>query len=334
LIDWKKSFILVTHDRGFMNSVINQTLIIRRGLAKKITGNVDDMLQQIQNEEEVYEKTRLNENRKREHIQVFIDRFRYKATKAKQVQSKIKILDKQDKKQELSTIESLDFEFNYKDTITNRPLMEVSNLGFYYTRDRVLIKNLSLKVEIGDRICVVGKNGLGKSTLLRLLAGEIQKTAGKIQTNGKTVPGYFGQMNIGRLDLANTIEEELWTVDKYLPRNRILAAAGAMMFSGDEYKKKIGVLSGGERSRVLLAKIILRPSNLLLLDEPTNHLDMESCISLADSLLGFPGASIVVTHDEEFIERVGNKLVVFDGQRVFLFEGTYENFLREIGFNN
>mgnify|MGYP003306989691 CR=1 FL=1 len=152
--------------------------------------------------------------------------------------------------------------------------------------------------------------------------------------NNKVDIGYFGQMNINRLNLNNTIEEELWEIDKTLPRNKILNIAGTMMFTGDDYKKRLSVLSGGEKSRVLLGKIILKPCNLLLLDEPTNHLDMESCISLMEAINNFAGASVTITHNEDFLNNVANKLIVFDDDKTFVFEGGYQDFLREIGWSN
>lgn len=334
LKDWKKSFILVTHDRTFMNDVITHTLIIHRGISKKITGNVDDMYEQITEEEENYEKTRINESKKREQIQEFIDRFRYKATKARQVQSKIKMLDKQEEKHKLQSIQNLEFDFSYKNIITNQPLIEVENLTFGYTQDGILIKNFNFKVEKGDKICVIGKNGKGKSTLLKLLIGEITQNSGIINNNPKVEIGYFGQMNINRLNLENTIAEELWSIDNSIPKNKILNTAGIMMFSGDDYKKKLNVLSGGEKSRILLGKIILQPCNMLLLDEPTNHLDMESCISLMEAINNFQGASITITHNEDYLNNVANKLIIFDDSRVFIFEGTYNNFLKKIGWSN
>ncbi len=332
---WKKSFILITHDRNFLNEVITNTLIIHRGISKKITGNVDEMYEQIAIEEETYEKTRINEEKKREQIQKYIDRFRYKSTLASQVQSKIKMLDRQDVKNQLQNIQNLDFEFNYKNIITNKPFMEVKNLTFGYDKTiQSLIKDFSFKIEKGDKICVIGKNGKGKSTLLKLLIGEICQDSGFIDINPKVEIGYFGQMNINRLNLQNTIEDELWDIDRTMPRNKILNVAGTMMFSGDDYKKHLNILSGGEKSRVLLGKIILKPCNLLLLDEPTNHLDMESCISLMEAVNNFEGASIIVTHNEDFLNNVANKLIIFDNDRVFIFEGDYKYFLEKIGWSN
>jgi ATP-binding cassette subfamily F protein 3 len=334
LNSWRKSLIVVTHDKNFLDEVTEHTMIIHRGVSKKIVGNVDDLYGQLLEEEENYEKTRINENKKREQIQKYIDRFRYKATLAKQVQSKIKMLAKQDEKHKLETLEQLSFEFAYKNIISNRPLAEVANLKFGYENGKILIQNLSFKIEKGDRICIVGKNGTGKSTLLRLVAGELRPKAGSISFCGAVAMGYFGQMNVSRLNLENSIEGELWSVDPKIQRNKILNVAGLMMFSGDDHKKKIAALSGGERSRVLLGKIILQQCNLLLMDEPNNHLDMESCASLAESVNNFPGASVTVTHDENFLNTVANRLIVFDDQRTFIFEGSYRDFLKEIGYDS
>ena len=334
LINWNKAFIIVTHDKNFLNDVITHTLIIHRGVSRKITGNVDEMYEQIAEDEDTYEKTRVNENKKRAQIQRYIDRFRYKATLAKQVQSKIKMLDKQAEKNKLQDLENLDFDFMYKPTITNKPFIETSSLKFGYSSDNILIDGLYFKLNKNDKVCIIGKNGKGKSTLLKLLNGELKPLAGNIDINPKVDIGYFGQMNINRLNLGNTIEEELWSVDRQFPRGKILSIAGCMMFSGDDYKKKIGVLSGGEKSRVLLGKIILKPCNLLLLDEPTNHIDMESCEALIDAMKNFEGASITVTHNEDYLNNIATKLVVFDNGKVFVFEGGYQDFLKEIGWSN
>ncbi len=234
----------------------------------------------------------------------------------------------------MQDLENLDFDFIYKPTITNKPFIETSSLKFGYSSDNILIDGLYFKLNKNDKVCIIGKNGKGKSTLLKLLNGELKPLAGNIDINPKVDIGYFGQMNINRLNLGNTIEEELWSVDKQFPRGKILSTAGCMMFSGDDYKKKIGVLSGGEKSRVLLGKIILKPCNLLLLDEPTNHLDMESCEALIDAMKNFEGASITVTHNEEYLNNIATKLVVFDNGKVFVFEGGYQDFLKEIGWSN
>jgi ATP-binding cassette subfamily F protein 3 len=333
LKEWKKSFILITHDRNFMDSIITHTLIIHRGESRKVTGNTQDMMEQIQKDEETYEKTRINEGKKRKQLEEFVDRFRYKSTLATRVQSVVKKLEKQETKEQLSKIRQLDFVFNYKPTITNKPLYQIKNLTFGYEADKILIKNFSIDIKKDDKICIIGKNGKGKSTLLKLITGEFKPFSGEIDVNDKMEYGYFGQTNINRLNFDSTIEEELWETDKTLPQGKILATAGNMMFSGDDNKKKIRYLSGGEKSRVLLGKIILQSANVLLLDEPTNHLDMESCISLMEAVEHFKGCVITVTHNEDFLNNIATRLIVFDNGNVRLFEGNYQDFLKKVGWS-
>ena len=334
LKNYKGALILITHDRGFMDEIIDHTIILHRGSSIMITGNTTDMYEKIAVDEETYEKSRVNDARSRAEVQKFIDRFRYKATKAKQVQSRVKMLAKQEVKSELADIQDLEFQFRYKDFIGNSNMLEVENLKFGYNANEILIDGLNFKVANGDKICVIGKNGKGKSTLLRLIDGILKPLAGCIKINPKTEIGYFGQMNIDTLNPNNTIYEELQEVDKLIPKTNVMRVAGVMMFSGELANKKISVLSGGEKSRVLLGKILLKICNLLILDEPTNHLDMESCESLADALIDFHGASIIVSHNEYFLNNIANKLIVFDDDRVIFFEGNYQDFLDKIGWKS
>ena len=332
LKDYNGAIILITHDRTFMDEIIDHTIIIYRGSSIKITGNTQDMYDKIATDEETYEKSRINLNKKKEQIQKYIDRFRYKARLASGVQSKIKMVEKMGEMEKLANIESLDFDFKYQEFTGNANMLNVDNLFFGYDKDQPLIKDLSFKIQKGDKICVIGKNGKGKSTLLKILIGELQKDKGDIVVNSKTQIGYFGQTNIDRLNLNNTIEEELRTVNISLPRTTILATAGKMLFSGDSAQKRISVLSGGEKSRVSLGKIILTPCNLLVLDEPTNHLDIESCEALCEAIENFKGASIIVSHNEYLLNNIANKLIVFDNDKTFLFEGNYQDFLNKIGW--
>lgn len=334
LKNYKGSIILITHDRSFMDDIIDHTIIIHRGTSIKITGNTQDMYDKIATDEETYEKSRINLNKKKAQIQKYIDRFRYKARLASGVQSKIKMVEKMGEKEKLANIESLDFDFKYKDFSGNSDMVNVDNIYFGYEKDNQLIKNLSFKIQKGDKICVIGKNGKGKSTLLKILIGELKQNSGDIKINSKTEIGYFGQTNIQTLNPNNTIEEELRTINPSLPRPTLLATAGRMMFSGDDSQKRINVLSGGEKSRVSLGKILLTPCNLLVLDEPTNHLDMESCEALMEALENFEGASIIVSHNEYLLNNIANKLIVFDNDETFLFDGNYKDFLAKIGWKN
>jgi ATP-binding cassette subfamily F protein 3 len=198
--------------------------------------------------------------------------------------------------------------------------------------ERPLIEGLSFALKKDDRIAVIGKNGRGKSTLLKLLAGELSPSQGEILVSPNTVSSFFAQTNTNRLNLTNTIETEIYNTNQKLSRTAVRAICGCMMFEGDDALKKISVLSGGERSRVLLGKILATPTNVLLLDEPTNHLDVESVMALTEALEDFDGAVVLVTHSEEILRRVATRLIVFQGDAPFLFEGTYDEFLDSIGW--
>lgn len=328
---WPNELMLITHDRDFMNSVTTHSMSIHRRKVKKIAGGTAKLFEQIAVEEEVYEKTRRKEDKKREETIEFINRFRALAARASLVQSRIKSLEKMGKKEELVKVMDLGFRFNSLE-FPARQLMHVKDISFGYTPERTLIKGLSLDIRKRDRICVVGKNGKGKSTLLRLLAGELRPQSGGIARHDNCRIGYFGQTNIERLNSGLTIEQELARVRPDLNYSEIRRTCGAMMFTGDLALKPISVLSGGEKSRVSLGKILLSPTNLLLLDEPTNHLDVESCDSLIAALDDFPGAVIIVTHSEMFLHHLAERLVVFNEDKAFVSEGTYQDFLDKVGW--
>lgn len=334
LKDWKGELILITHDRDFMDSVISHTLIIHRGEFRKIPGNTQNVREKIAAEEEIYEKTRANEEKQREKTQEWIDRFKAKASMASRAQSKMKMLEKQGSKEKLEHIATLNFKFNYLEYISKENLLEVSNLNFGYSIENTLIDKLSFKVGIMDKICIIGKNGKGKSTLLKLLTGNLNATSGQIKINPKTQIGYFGQMNIDRLDENLSIYQEMQNSAPTISQTNVRRVCGNMMFSGTLSNKLISVLSGGEKSRVMLGKILLQPSNLLFLDEPTNHLDMDSCESLARAIKNFEGAVLMVTHDEYFLRQIANKLIIFDNNKTFVFEGGYDDFLEKIGWKD
>lgn len=334
LQDWQGELILITHDRGFMDDVISHTLLIHRNAFKKVPGNTQGVREKIAAEEEIYEKTRVNEDKQRQKTQEWIDRFGSKASQASRVQSRVKMLEKQDVKEKLAHVATLEFSFNHSDYGSKENMIEAESLAFGYSETHPLIQNLSFKIADGEKICVIGKNGKGKSTLLRLLTGDLKPLKGSVRTNNKVEIGYFGQMNIDRLDPNRSVYEELQKVDERLPVSRVRQVCSNMMFNQDLANKKISVLSGGERSRVTLGKILLKGVNLLLLDEPTNHLDMESCDSLMQAIKNFEGAVVMVTHDEYFLNQIANKLVIFDDNKTFTFEDSYEFFLKRVGWKD
>ena len=331
---WKGELILITHDRAFMDRVITHTVIIHRGKFRKIKGSTGKIREQIAVEEDIYEKTRIREEEKRKEAEEWIKRFGAKASKAAAAQSRQKQLDKMEEKPALSKLDSLNFSFTYSPYGTGETMVEIEKLKFHFTPEKPLIHNLSFNVNHGDKICIIGKNGNGKSTLLKLIYDELKPLEGTVKMNNKVRCGYFGQTNIEHLHPQNSICQELETVESEKPieYSVIRRTCAQMMFPGDLAHKKISVLSGGEKSRVMLGKILLSSSSLLLLDEPTNHFDIEACESLMEAIQDFKGAVVMVTHDEHFLHNIANKLIIFDGGKTFVFEGTYESFLAKIGW--
>ncbi|MCL5062526.1 MAG: ABC-F family ATP-binding cassette domain-containing protein [Nitrospiraceae bacterium] len=334
LRNWKNELILITHDRDFMDSVTTHTMGIHRCTIRKIEGPTQKLYEQILMEEEVYEKTRINEEKKRKETEQFINRFRAQATRASAVQSKIKALQKKEKLEKISEIKNLDFEFR-SEPFLGKWLVEATDLSFSFAPEvPPLIDKLSMTIGKDDRIAIIGKNGKGKTTLLNLLAGELMPLSGSVTHNPKLKLAYFGQTNIQRLDSQKTVEEEILDTLPEYNRRAARNICGIMMFEGDKALKKISVLSGGEKSRVLLGKLLVSPANLLLLDEPTNHLDMESIDSLLEAIDAFEGAVMIVTHSEMILHAIATRLIVFDDGKVSVFEGTYQDFLGRVGWKN
>ncbi|MDO8527677.1 MAG: ATP-binding cassette domain-containing protein [Deltaproteobacteria bacterium] len=328
---WKNELIIISHDREFMDTVTTHTAAIHRHTIRKIRGSTAKVYEQLAEEEEIHEKTRINEDKQRKHIESFVNRFRAQASKASSVQSRVKQLEKMPAKKELVKIQNLDFSFHYS-SFGAKTLMEIDNLSFGFDPEHPLIQNFNLNIQAKDRIAVIGKNGKGKSTLLKLIAGELELQQGKIQSHPNRKLGYFGQTNIDRLDPKLTVEEEVGRANTTLTRTQVRTICGIMMFSGDRAEKNVSVLSGGEKSRVLLGKILAAPANLLLLDEPTNHLDMQSIDTLVESIQEFDGAVVIVTHSEMILRNVATKLVVFQHGRAEVFNGNYDEFLEKFGW--
>ncbi len=330
---WRSELIIVSHDRNFVDNVTTHILGIHRCSVRKIKGNTKQYYSQILKEEEVYEKKRLNEGKKTKQMEEYINTFRAKARRAKSVQSSVKRLAKMDKSEKLSGIGTVSFSFN---STSFRPpvVMDVKNIKFSYTGEEpMLIDDLSFMVERGEKICIAGANGKGKTTLAKLLAGRLDISGGEITMNPQAVTSFYEQGNTARLHESNTVEDEVMHSSPEKNRGKVRDVCGSMMFSGDDALKKIAVLSGGEKSRVLLAKTLLSPSNLLILDEPTHHLDMDTCNALFDSVEKFEGAAIVVTHDEYFLHKVATKLIVFLEDKVIVYPGNYSEFLDQVGWD-
>ena len=331
LSNFKGELILISHDRDFMDRVTTHTAVIHRQKVRKFEGGTAKAYAQIILEDEIHEKTRANEERKRAHAEAFINRFRAQASKAKMVQSRIKMLERIPKLEEIADIESLDFEFRHA-PFTAKTLLEARDLSFGYTPDHLLFRHMNLTINARDKFGVIGNNGKGKSTLLNVISSGLIPVTGEIKVHPDMRLGYFGQTNIQRLNPKLTIEEEIEQTNPALTRTQVRNICGTMMFGGDLALKKVAVLSGGEKSRTLLGKILAHPSNLLLLDEPNNHLDMESIDALIESLQDFPGALLIVTHNERILRALATKLIVFHRGKVDVFNSGYDEFLEKIGW--
>ena len=333
LITWPHELLLITHDRTFMDRIVTHTMGIHRKKIRKIQGDTGKYYAQIAQDEEVYEKTRINDERKRKEVEAFITQFRAKARLVGLVQSRIRTLDKMEKKDKLEKIKTLDFSFRYE-SFVGKYVLTAQDLSFSYDPSTELIRDFTITLRPGEKVCIIGPNGKGKTTLLKLLAGSLAPRTGEITRNPKTVPGVFEQTNVSSLVGMRTVEEEIIMSYGDIDRQKARDICGAMMFEGDYALKKIEVLSGGEKSRVMLGKLLATPVNLLLLDEPTNHLDMESSDALLAALDSFEGAVVMVTHNEMFLHALAERLIIFNKGSIEVFEGGYQRFLEKGGWGD
>ena len=328
---WPRELILISHDRSFMDYIVTHIVGIHRKKVRKVVGNTEKYYTQIAQDEDIYEKTRINNEKRSKEIQQFITRFRAKARLANLVQSRIKTLNKLEKKDKLESMKDLEFSFRTK-PFQGKFVMSVNKLSFSYDKKIPLIKDVNFAIGARERLCIIGKNGKGKTTLLKLLAGVLKPQYGEIACHRAVSKGFFEQSNVKSLYDDNTVEQEIISSNSEIDRQSVRNICGAMMFTGDAALKKISILSGGEKTRVMLGKILAVPANVLLLDEPTNHLDMDAGDSLLAAIDSFEGAVIMVTHNEMFLHAIAEKLVVFQNNQIKIFTGTYQDFLEKEGW--
>jgi ATP-binding cassette, subfamily F, member 3 len=333
LLGWPRELLVITHDRSFMDRVVTHVMGIHRQKVRKIAGTTDTYYGQIAQDEEVYEKTRQNDERKRKEVELFITRFRAKARLAGLVQSRVKTLQKMEKRDKLEQLRDLEFSFREK-PLPGKHAVQTRHLTFGYDPSSPILKDFSITITAGERVGIVGPNGKGKTTLLKLLAGGLTPDSGEVLYHPAVQKGFFEQTNVSHLIPNRTVEEEILNCDPGVDRQLARNICGAMLFSGDDALKRIAVLSGGEKSRVLLGQILATPVNVLLLDEPTNHLDLESCDALLEALDAFEGTLILVTHNEMFLHALAQRMVVFREDAVELFDGTYQEFLDAGGWQD
>ena len=309
------ALVLISHDRAFIDATTNRTLEIELGRLHDYKTNYSHYL--VLREERLEQQRRAYENQQKEiqEIERFIERFRYKPTKSDQVQSRIKQLEKIERI-EIEDIDRRAMHFSFLPAVTSGayPVI-IEGLSKSYGTHTVF-SDVNMTIERGEKVAFVGKNGSGKSTLIKCIMGEVTDYTGTLKLGHNVEVGYFAQTQSAELDGGYTVYE---TIDREAQgeiRTRINDLLGAFMFGGEESEKKVSVLSGGERGRVALIKLLLRPANLLILDEPTNHLDIRSKNVLKEAILRFTGTVIIVSHDREFLDGLVSRVYEFRAGRV------------------
>jgi len=317
--------ILVSHDRYFLDAVVTRITDVHLRRLTDYVGNYSKYVDQREAMLERLRQTKREQDEEVARVKMFIDRFRYQATKAAQVQSRIKLLEK------VVPIEvppeRKRIHFRFPDCMkSGRTVLELKHARKAYDRLTVF-RDVSLHIERGDRIALVGPNGAGKSTLMRMLSGEEAPDSGTRTLGHQVVMEYFAQDEATRLDPTLTVYETLASGSPNDMVPAIRNILGGFLFSGDDVYKKAGVLSGGERTRLAVARMLLRPSNTLLLDEPTNHLDLDSKDVLLDALEDYGGTLIIVSHDRYFVEKLATKIIEIGHAGAVVYPGTYPEFL-------
>ena len=317
--------ILVSHDRFFLDSVVTRIADLTLRTLTDYVGNYSDYLVEHEARMAALRKAKHEQDEEVARIRMFVDRFRYQATKASQVQSRIKMLEKVVPIEVPPERKKIHFHFPTC-AKSGRTVLDFKNVRKAYG-DLVVFTSINLHIERGDRIALVGPNGTGKSTLMRMLSGEEKPDAGERTEGHNLVMEYFAQDEATRLDPKPTVYETLASGSPTQMVPAIRNILGGFLFSGDDVYKHVRVLSGGERTRLAVARMLLRPSNTLLLDEPTNHLDLDSKEVLLDALVDYGGTLIFVSHDRYFVERLATKIIEIGHGVANVYPGTYKEFL-------
>ncbi len=325
LSSYDQALFLVSHDREFLNEQVNRVVSFEPEGVRTFRGNYEKYLSQREDERQLLENRAKNLEKEREHLEQFVRRFRAKASKAAQVQSRVRQLEKMDSVELHRATRQVRFSFPATDRGARTP-MRVDDLCKSFG-EHVVFDRVTLAVDRGERIAIVGPNGAGKTTLLKILAGEIEATGGRVHLPGRSNVRYFAQHHAEALRLDRTVLQEVSYASDGTSIERVRAVLGALLFGDRSVDKLVSVLSGGERARVALAKILVRPGNVLLMDEPTNHLDLQTSEALTEALATYDGTLLFISHNRAFIRRLATRLWVVHDGGVESYPGTLDDYL-------
>src|SRR5436305_2800355 len=325
LSEYPYACVLISHDRYFLDVTMGKIAEIWNKQVHFYSGNYEKYLAQKAERRTQLEAAHRNQQEKIDQLQAFINRFRYQATKAKQVQSRIKELERMEKIEIPPEEKAIHFSFP-QPPASGRLVVEAANLAKSYGTKQVF-SGVNFVIERGDRIALVGVNGAGKSTLIKLLAGLESSTAGEVRLGHNVDVDYFAQDQYKALDPEVRLLDDLFAVAPRSTQTELRSLLGCFLFSADDVLKLVKVLSGGERNRYVLARMLLHPSNFLLLDEPTNHLDLRAKDVLLESLQNFTGTVVFVSHDRYFIDKLATRVFEIGNGQVHVFPGNYEDYL-------
>lgn len=332
LEQWLRSYggavVLISHDRSMLDNLTNRTLAFENGQVQLYSGNYSFYLRERESRKELLERAYLNQQREIEQAQKLIDRFRAKASKAKMVQSRIKQLEKIDIIELEQDSSSIKFEFPQPER-SGETVLKMEGINKYYG-DLHVLRDLDIQIERGEHIAIVGVNGAGKSTFSRLISQSEEPTSGTMKLGHKVTVSYFSQTHADELDPDRTVLETLEGSVRNEAAGNLRSLLGAFLFRGDDVFKQVGVLSGGERGRLALARMLLQPANFLILDEPTNHLDLQSQEVLQNALIDYEGTFVIVSHNRSFLDPIVTKVLEFiPGAPPKLYYGNVSDYLEK-----